>query len=53
MSIQGFWDMVNDCSTLDAVKTAEKALTESDLDNETYNELMMALSYISRELHKN
>ena len=53
MSIKKFWDMVNNCSTLDAVNTAEKALIESDLDNETYNDLMMALSYISRELYKN
>lgn len=45
------WDMVNSAETLDQVKEAEIAIRESDVNNEDFDDLMMALSYISRECY--
>jgi hypothetical protein len=50
---EALWNMVNRCCTREQVATAEKVLKDSDIDNELYDDLMRALSYISRELYHN
>lgn len=46
------WKMVNRVSTLEQAKTAEAWLRANEvISNDEYNDLMMALSYIVRELH--
>ena len=51
--LQKLWDMVNGVETLNAVKKAEKVLMEcKEISNDDFDELMMALSYISRELYR-
>lgn len=52
MSKVNYWDIVNECRTHEDVARAEKVLKEAkDIDNEEYNDLMMSLAYISRELY--
>jgi len=49
--LKKLWNMVNRAETRQAVNDAEKAIKEADINNDDYDELMMALSYISRELY--
>lgn len=52
MSKVNYWDIVNGCETREDIATAEKLLREAkDIDNDEYNDMMLALSYISRELY--
>lgn len=49
--MEKLWDMVNSVTTMEDVARAEKILQENmSISNEEYNELMLALSYIAREL---
>ena len=50
--IEKLWNMVNSAKNLNDVKIAELEINKSDIDNKEYDELMMALSYISRELYR-
>jgi len=45
------WNLVNNCQSHEGVAFAEKCIKDSDVDNDTYNDLMMALTYISRDLY--
>lgn len=48
------WDLVNRANTHERVQRAEEFLTHLDgLSVELYNELMMTLAFISRELYHN
>lgn len=48
-----YWDMVNNCETHEDIARVEKIITEAkEVDVDTFNDLMMALSYISRELYR-
>jgi len=52
-TIEDYWHMVNSCSNLDEMKTAEMTLSKAEgLDNDEYNELMMALSYLTMEAYR-
>lgn len=45
--------MVNAVDSIPKAMTAEKWIKGNEvIDNATYNELMMALSYITRELYR-
>lgn len=52
MTQQQYWNMVNNCETREDVAKTQKELNGSDLDCEVYNDMMMALSQISRELYR-
>lgn len=52
MTNQELRKIVNNADTHEAVAKAEKILKESDIDNDSYNDMMMTLSYISRELYQ-
>jgi len=53
LSVKGCWRMVNNVDTLEKAHIAEKWLKENEiLSNDEYNDLMMALSYLTRELYK-
>ena len=52
-SAKGLWKMVNAVDTIHRAKVAEDWIKANEvIDNETYNDLMMALSYITRELYR-
>lgn len=46
------WDMVNNAKTHEDVEEAKRVIVEADIDNDTYDDFMEALSYISRELYR-
>lgn len=48
--IAHLWDLVNNAESPDEIRRAEKAVSASDVDNKSYDEFMMALSFKSREL---
>lgn len=48
-TVKALWDIVNSCESVADCLEAEKIINESDIDNETYDELMSAVSYIHRE----
>ena len=48
---QKLWDLVNACETVADCNAAEKAIRASDVDNETFDELMMSVSFIYREAY--
>lgn len=48
-TVKELWDQVNACETVADCLEAEKAIRESDMDNETYDDLMMAVAFIHRE----
>lgn len=52
MSIRKLWGMVNGARTHQDIREAETAIRESDVDNETFDELMNALAYTSREIYR-
>ena len=46
------WQMVNSAQTLEQVHEAEAEIRKNtEIDNDQFDELMMALSYISRECY--
>jgi hypothetical protein len=52
LSVQGCWKMVNTANTRERIAIAEIWLRENEvITNDEYNDLMMALSYLSRELY--
>lgn len=53
MSIKKLWGMVNNVRTHHDIRNAEEAIRKSDVDNETFDDLMNALAYQSRELYRN
>ena len=53
LSLKGCWEMVNRVDTLEKATVAINWLENNELlSNEDYNDLMMALSWIMRELYK-
>lgn len=52
MSNQQLWDMVNSADTFDKIHAAEKAVHEHTQDIDTFDDMMMALSYTSRDLYR-
>lgn len=53
LSLKGCWTMVNRVNTLEKMKIAEHWLKLNEvISNDEYNDLMMALSYIGRELYR-
>lgn len=53
LSLKGCWAMVNKVDTLEKLTIAEQWLKANEaITNDEYNDLMMALSYISRELYR-
>lgn len=53
LSLKGCWEMVNRVNALEKLHIAEQWLKANEvITNEEYNDLMMALSYISRELYR-
>lgn len=52
MSNQQLWDMVNSADTFDKLHTAEKAVYKHTKDVDTFDDMMSALSFISRELYR-
>lgn len=53
MSIKKLWNMVNNVQTHRDIRDAEEAIGKSDVDNETFDDLMNALADQSRELYRN
>ena len=51
VNVKKLWDMVNACQTVGDCTKAEMVIRNSDVDNETYDDLMMAVSYICREAY--
>lgn len=49
--IQKLWDIVNSANTIDEIEDAIVEIKATDVDNETYDELMNALAYKSREAY--
>lgn len=53
LSASKCWTMVNRVDTLEKAKIANMWIMENEvITNEEYNDLMMALSYITRELYR-
>jgi len=51
MTARELWYLVNNCQSHENIAFAEKCIMASDVDNDTYNDLMMSLSFISRDLY--
>ena len=52
LSLKRCWDMVNRIETVEQSQIAEAWLNANKvIDNEEYNDLMMALSYLRREAY--
>lgn len=49
--IQKLWDIVNAANTIDEIEDAIVNIKATDVDNETYDELMNALAFKSREAY--
>lgn len=52
LNLSQCWTMVNRISNIDQVAIAEEWLKKANITNEEWDELMMAVSYIYRELIK-
>lgn len=50
--IQELWDIVNAANTIDEIEDAIVKIKATDVGNETYDELMNALAYKSREAYR-
>lgn len=46
------WDMVNNAKTHEDVEEVKRVIEGAEIDNDMYDDLMEALSYISRELYR-
>lgn len=51
LNLNQCWKMVNRCNTHEKIAIAEKWLLQANITNEQFDDLMEALSYISRELY--
>lgn len=51
LNIRQCWKMVNRADTHEKIRCAEKWLLHANITNAEYDDLMMALSQISRELY--
>ena len=50
VTVSKFRELVGNCETLKHVDACKAVINASDLSNELYNELMMELSYVCREI---
>ena len=49
---QKYWDMVNACESHEDIQKVQEIIANADaIDVDTFNDMMMALSFISRELY--
>ena len=54
LSLKGCWAMVNRVDTIEKANIAESWLRENELlSNEDYDDLMMALTYLYRDIRRN
>ena len=51
LNISQCWELVNQCDTHEKIRIAEKRLERAVITYSQYDELMEALSFISRELY--
>ena len=51
LNLSKCWELVNRCDTHEKIRCAEKWLEKANITVSEYDELMEALSYISRELY--
>ncbi len=51
LNLNQCWKLVNRCDTHDKIRCAEMWLAKANITNAEYDDLMEALSYISRELY--
>ena len=49
--LRDLWFMVNDCLTLSDVQECEIAIKKADITTDDYDDLMIALSQVSREIY--
>ena len=48
-----YWDMVNKCESHEDIRRVERIITDAEcIDIDTYDDMMNALAYISRELYR-
>lgn len=52
LNLSQCWEMVNRISNIEQVAIAEEWLKKANITNEEWDELMMAVAYIYRELSK-
>lgn len=52
LNLSQCWTMVNRISNFEQVAIAEEWLKKANITNEEWDELMMAVAYIYRELNK-
>ena len=52
MTVNMLWDEVNNANTREDIMEAESLIQQADISVDDYNDLMMALSQISRELYR-
>lgn len=53
LSVKGCWKMVNSVNTLQRAKVAELWLKKNEvISNDEYNDLMMALSWLTRDMYR-
>ncbi|ODA41072.1 hypothetical protein [Desulfosporosinus sp. BG] len=50
--LKKLWSLVNNAQTLNDVNIAELEIRKADISIVDYDDLMMSLSYVSRELHR-
>lgn len=48
-TVKELWEQVNACETVADCLEAEKDIRASEVGNETFNDLMMAVAFIHRE----
>jgi len=50
--MKNYWDMVNKCESLEDIYRVKEIITQADeIDIETYDDMMNALAFISREIN--
>jgi hypothetical protein len=52
MEIKKLWKMVNNAEDFNQVNKAENAIRTAKINNQDFDELMMALSFIYREINR-
>lgn len=50
ITVSKFRELIGNCETLKHVDACKAVINASDISNELYNELMMELSYVCREI---
>ncbi len=53
LNLEQCWEMVNRCDSHEKIAIAEKWLMAANITIEQFDELMISLAYLSRELYHN